>query len=135
METYTFLKGRQYNKWCSLKKFDFSNRTNKVGRREYILKFLFVILLVLVIFISIILGTIWYCYNCVYTLWVLIWESTQAQVETRILGLQRILYLLFGGLNLVYRSYIRLITNQVMHKTWALQHIGIHTCKYIHIVK
>ena len=84
---------------------------------------------------SIILGTIWYCYNCVYTLWVLIWESTQAQVETRILGVQRILYMLFGGLNLVHRSYIRLIMNQVMHKTWVLQHIGIHTCKYIHIVK
>ena len=35
METYTFLKGRQDNKWCSLKKFDFSNRTKKVGRKEY----------------------------------------------------------------------------------------------------
>ena len=34
MEIYTFLKGRQDNKWCSLKKFDFSNRTKKVGRRE-----------------------------------------------------------------------------------------------------
>ena len=29
LETYTFLKGRQDNKWCSLKKFDFSNRTKK----------------------------------------------------------------------------------------------------------
>ena len=29
METYTFLKGRQDNKWCSLKKFDFSNMTKK----------------------------------------------------------------------------------------------------------
>ena len=36
METYTFLKGRQDNKWCSLKKFNFSNRTKKMGRREYI---------------------------------------------------------------------------------------------------
>ena len=35
LETYIFLKGRQDNKWCSLKKFDFSNKTNKVGRREY----------------------------------------------------------------------------------------------------
>ena len=29
METYIFLRGRQYNKWCSLKKFDFSNKTKK----------------------------------------------------------------------------------------------------------
>ena len=36
MKTYTFLKGRQDNKWCSLKKFDFSNRTKKVRQREYI---------------------------------------------------------------------------------------------------
>ena len=36
METYTFLKGRQYNKLCSLKKFNFSNMTKKVRRREYI---------------------------------------------------------------------------------------------------
>ena len=35
MKTYTFLKGRQDNKWCSLKKFDFSNRTKKMGWREY----------------------------------------------------------------------------------------------------
>ena len=35
MEIYTLLKGRQDNKLCSLKKFDFSNRTKKVGRREY----------------------------------------------------------------------------------------------------
>ena len=35
METYRFLKGGQDNKWYFLKKFDFSNRTNKVGRREY----------------------------------------------------------------------------------------------------
>ena len=34
LETYTFLKGRQDNKLCSLKKFDFSNRTKKVGQRE-----------------------------------------------------------------------------------------------------
>ena len=31
LETYTFLKGREDNKWYSLKKFDFSNRINKVG--------------------------------------------------------------------------------------------------------
>ena len=36
METYTFLKGKQDNKWYSLKKFDFSNRKNKVRWREYI---------------------------------------------------------------------------------------------------
>ena len=36
METYTFLKGRQYNKLCSLKKFNFSNMTKKVRRRECI---------------------------------------------------------------------------------------------------
>ena len=35
LETFTFLKGRQDNKRCSLKKFEFSNRTNKVGRKEY----------------------------------------------------------------------------------------------------
>ena len=35
MKTYTFLKGRQDNKWCSLKNFDFSNRTKKMGQREY----------------------------------------------------------------------------------------------------
>ena len=35
LEIYTFSKGKQDNKWCSLKKFDFSNRTNKVGRMEY----------------------------------------------------------------------------------------------------
>ena len=35
MEIFTFLKDRQDNKWCSLKKFDFSIRTKKVGRREY----------------------------------------------------------------------------------------------------
>ena len=29
METYTFLKCRQDNKWYSLKKFDFSNKTKK----------------------------------------------------------------------------------------------------------
>ena len=34
LETYTSLKGRQNNKLCSLKKFDFSNRTIKVERRE-----------------------------------------------------------------------------------------------------
>ena len=39
MKIYTFLKGRQDNKWCSLKKFDFSNRTKKMGRREYYLLF------------------------------------------------------------------------------------------------
>ena len=30
LETYTFLKGKQVNKWCFLKKFYFSNRTKKV---------------------------------------------------------------------------------------------------------
>ena len=34
METYTFLKGRQDNKWCSIKKFDFSNKTKKSGTEE-----------------------------------------------------------------------------------------------------
>ena len=29
MEIYTFLKGRQNNKWCSLKNFDFLNKTKK----------------------------------------------------------------------------------------------------------
>ena len=43
------------------------------------------------------------------------------------------MYLLFGGLGLVHRSCIGLITNQVLHKTWILQHIHIHTCKYIYI--
>ena len=38
MKTYTFLKGKQDNKWCFLKKFDFSNMTNKVGQREYYIK-------------------------------------------------------------------------------------------------
>ena len=47
-------------------------------------------------------------------------------------GPQRVLYLLFGGLGLVHRSCIGLITNQVVHKTWILQHIRIHTCKYTH---
>ena len=37
METYTYLKGWQDNKQCSLKKFDFSNRTKKVEWRKYIL--------------------------------------------------------------------------------------------------
>ena len=37
LEIYTFLKGRQDNKWCSLKKFDFSNRTKKLRWREYFL--------------------------------------------------------------------------------------------------
>ena len=37
LETYTFLKGKQDNKWCSFKKFDFSNRTKKVKQREYFL--------------------------------------------------------------------------------------------------
>ena len=37
METCTFLKGRQNNKLYSFKKFDFSNRTKKVGQKEYIL--------------------------------------------------------------------------------------------------
>ena len=50
-------------------------------------------------------------------MWVLILDSTQAQVETRILGPQKALYFLFGGLGLVHRSYIGLITNQVVHKT------------------
>ena len=36
LETYTFLKGRQDNKWCSLKKFDFSNRTKKIRRKGVI---------------------------------------------------------------------------------------------------
>ena len=36
LEIYTYLKGRQNNKRCPLKKFDFSNRINKVGRREYL---------------------------------------------------------------------------------------------------
>ena len=31
METYTFLKGRQDNKWCSLKKFDFFKHDKKSG--------------------------------------------------------------------------------------------------------
>ena len=68
-------------------------------------------------------------------MWVLILDSTQVQVETRILGPQKVLYLLFGGLGLVHCSYIGLITNQVVHKTWVLQHIHTHTCNYIHIVK
>ena len=68
-------------------------------------------------------------------MWVLILDSTQAQVESRISGPKRVLYLLFGGLGLVYRNYIWLITNQVVHKTWILQHIHIHTYKYICIVK
>ena len=38
MKTYTFLKDRQDNKWCVLKKFDFSNRTKKSGQSEYFLK-------------------------------------------------------------------------------------------------
>ena len=29
MEIYTFLKGRQDNKWCSLKKFDFQTGQKK----------------------------------------------------------------------------------------------------------
>ena len=37
LEIYTFLKGRQDNKWYSLKKFDFSNMTKKVRWREYYL--------------------------------------------------------------------------------------------------
>ena len=37
METYTFLKGRQDNKWCFFKKFDFSTRTKKVGWKEYLI--------------------------------------------------------------------------------------------------
>ena len=43
--------------------------------------------------------------------------STQVQVESRNLGPQRVLYLLFGGLGLVHRSYVGLITNQVVYKT------------------
>ena len=35
LETYTFLKGRQDNKLCSLKKIDFLNRTKKVRWKEY----------------------------------------------------------------------------------------------------
>ena len=34
METYTFLKGRQNNKLCSFKKFDFSNRKKKKSGME-----------------------------------------------------------------------------------------------------
>ena len=45
-------------------------------------------------------------------LWVLVLVSTQAQVITRILGLQKVLYLFVGRLSLVHRSYIGLITNQ-----------------------
>ena len=44
-------------------------------------------------------------------------------------GPQRVLYLLFGGLGLVHRSCIGLITNQVVHKTWILQYIHIYTYK------
>ena len=36
MKTYTFLKCRQNNKWYSLKKFNFSNKTNKMERKKYI---------------------------------------------------------------------------------------------------
>ena len=53
-------------------------------------------------------------------LWVPILVSTQAQVITRILGLQKVLYFFVGGLSLFHRSYIGLITNQIVHKTWAL---------------
>ena len=35
LETYTFLKDKQDNKLYLFKKFDFSDMTKKVGRREY----------------------------------------------------------------------------------------------------
>ena len=53
-------------------------------------------------------------------LWVPILVSTQAHVIMGILGLQKVFYLIVGGLNLVHRSYIGLITDQFVHKTWAL---------------
>ena len=42
--------------------------------------------------------------------------------------------MLVGGQGLVHRNYIGLITNQYVHKKWALQHIYIHTCIYIYIL-
>ena len=35
LETCVFLFKKQLIKWCSLKKLDFLNMTNKMGRREY----------------------------------------------------------------------------------------------------
>ena len=73
--------------------------------------------------------------SIIQKVWVLVLDSTQVQEVMRILSLQRILYLFVGRLSLVHCCYIGLITNQFVHRTWALQHIHIHTCKYIHIVK
>ena len=73
-------------------------------------------------------------YKCGFSFFFFL-DSTQAQVESRNLGPQRVLYLLFGGLGLFHRRYIGLITNQVVHKIWILQHIHIHTCKYTYIAK
>ena len=36
LETYTFLKGRQDNKWCSLKKFNFSEGVLIINKFEKI---------------------------------------------------------------------------------------------------
>ena len=47
----------------------------------------------------------------------------------------KVLHFFVGGLGLVQHCHIGLITNQFMHKTWALQQIHVHTCKHIQIVK
>jgi len=35
-----------------------------------------------------------------------------------------------GGLGMVHCSYVGMITNQFMRKTWVLQHIHIRTCTH-----
>ena len=57
--------------------------------------------------------------------WVLFLDCTQAQVETKILCL---ILVWWTGLG-VHRSYIGLIMNQVVHKTWIIQYIHTYTYK------